>query len=589
MPLMRISIHSLGLLLLLTACSPDPPPAKTDDAALLAEVLESFWSYVFENDTYLMVRYGKEVKIPDLTLAKARERSDVARRHLERLTGVRPDELSHEDWVTYQVFKWDLGIEAERAQHYWAHLHITPRMLRVTYVPDYYQRFGLASSEDLEAYLRLLRQLPDFFKQMLEKLYGQVERGILVPKSAIDLWMPTWRRLALQGAQSPFYVSATRLTALAETHGEEVAAFEAEAEKILTEEVEPLTKSLIDYLTGEYYEAAPETVGYGQYPGGPDYYRFMARYFTTLDTSPEEIHQLGLRRVAEVEAEMEQVRDSVGFSGTREQFHDFLRNDARFIAASPDDLARRLQSFVDKIEPRLDAYFTRRPHAPYRLERLPEAYESGMTFGYYDPPSETESTGRYLYNASQLDQRSLFSAEALIYHELMPGHHMQVSLQIESTGRHAFLQNNFYSAHAEGWGDYASRLAREMGMYEDPHSYYGLLALELRGSVRLVTDTGMNALGWTRERATTYLNEHALDSGTQIATEVLRYSVDLPGQALAYRIGADTMLDLRRRAEEALGERFDIRRFHDAILDYSPMPLKVLEQHVEWFIEQEGG
>lgn len=581
---------ALSSLALLISCSRPSPPARDTDAEILREVVESYWGFVFENDIELRVKYGADIEeLPDVSFAKGRECLDAARRHLERLEEVRPEALDHEDWVLFEVLRWDLELEIERVEHFWHWFSVTPRAVRNSFVPELYQAFELGEPEDLDTYLRLLRKLPNHVEAQLAKLHGQIERGILVPKAAIDLLLPIWRHIATPGDESPFRVSKSRLADLAAGHPDEVRAFEAEMERILETEVEPATKRLADYLAGEYYDLAPETVGFGQYPGGAEYYRYIAKRFTTLEMPPREIHELGLARAAEISAEMDEVRRSTGFEGSRDEFHRYLMTDPRFLARSPEDLEARLRSFIAKIEPKLDDYFSKKPRAPYGVKRLPAAYEAGVTYGYYRPPSESEPTGYFRYNGSKLDERPLFPAESLIYHELVPGHHMQVALQDENETLPIYHRNNFYSAHAEGWAVYASQLAREMGMYEDPYFYYGRLSSELRYAVRLVVDTGMNALGWTRQEAIDYMRENTLESEAQIASETLRYAADLPGQALAYKIGADKIRELRRRAEEELGERFDVRRFHDAILDWAPMPMKVLEAHIEWFIEREKG
>lgn len=571
------------------ACAPAPSPETANDAELLQEIVDSYWQYLFENDVERRVTYGAEIeRLHDWSLAKARERSEVARRHLDRLAEIRPENLDHGDWVTFEVLRWDLDLEAERSRFYWLEIPITPRPVRATYFPSVFERFNFEEPADLDGYLRLLDQVAPYLESVQTKLRGQAERGIVVPRAEIEILLPIWRALRGEGEQSPFYVAADRLAGLAVAHPEEVAAFEAEVSRRIGSTVEPAVERLLDYLTGDYAGKAPETVGFAQYPGGVDYYRFVARYFTTLDSPPEEMHRKGLERAAALVTEMDELRRSMGFEGTREELHRFLKTDPRFLATTPEEVEARFRAYLEKIEPHIDAYFSRRPRAPYALERLARELESGATYGYYDPPKDTDLVGRYYYNGSRLDQRPLFGAASMIYHELMPGHHMQVSLQFENHNLPLYRQYNFYSAHAEGWAVYASGLAGEMGMYDDdPYQRYGRLASEARYAARVVVDTGLNALGWSFERANDFLRQNTLESETQVWTETLRYGADLPGQALAYRIGSQKIWELRRRAERELGERFDVRRFHDAILDYGPMPLKVLERHIEWFIERQ--
>jgi uncharacterized protein (DUF885 family) len=244
-------------------------------------------------------------------------------------------------------------------------------------------------------------------------------------------------------------------------------------------------------------------------------------------------------------------------------------------------MAKALTTAAARIEPVIDQWFMRRPKAPYGVRRLAPALEPVMTYGFYQRPTPQDPGGYYMFNGSKLEERSMLNAAALSYHELVPGHHFQVALTQENPRLSAFRKNAAYTAFLEGWGEYASDLAGEMGMYADPYDRAGRLSMDLFLSTRLVVDTGMNALGWSRERAMDYMRAHTFESETQIGTESLRYSADMPGQALAYKMGSRTIRALRERMREQLGDRFDVRRFHDAVLMHGSMPLGVLEQHVE--------
>src|SRR5262249_42804232 len=214
--------------------------------------------------------------------------------------------------------------------------------------------------------------------------------------------------------------------------------------------------------------------------------------------------------------------------------------------------------------------------------------EGPLTFGYYQTPTAQDATGYYRYNGSKLSERTLLGAGSLIAHELVPGHHFQINLQRESTALPKFRRESFYNAFTEGWGDYASDLAGQMGMYADPYDRAGRLSMDLFLTSRLVVDTGMNALGWTRERAVAYMKENTLQSDTEIATETLRYSCDLPAQALAYKMGMRQFVELREKARRALASKFDVRRFHDAVLGSGSLPMDLLANHVDSWIQHEG-
>jgi uncharacterized protein (DUF885 family) len=306
-----------------------------------------------------------------------------------------------------------------------------------------------------------------------------------------------------------------------------------------------------------------------------------------MDVTPAQVHRIGLERVAAIDAEMKRVRDRLGFKGSKAEFKALLKKDARLFPRTPEEIGQRLMGHVRRIEPKVDAFFLRRPKAPYGVRRLEPQLEPGQTFGYYNPPTAAEPVGYYYFNGSNLADRSLLNAAALIYHELVPGHHFQINLAYENTEIPAFRRETADTAYTEGWGEYASALAGEMGMYEDPYDLYGRLAMEMFITLRLVVDTGMNALGWPRAKAVELMRENLMETDTQIATESLRYSCDIPGQALAYEMGALEIRRLRERARAALGSRFDIRRFHEAVLGRGSLPMTTLERHVDWYIAQE--
>jgi len=303
--------------------------------------------------------------------------------------------------------------------------------------------------------------------------------------------------------------------------------------------------------------------------------------------TPEEVHAVGIKEVEKINREMERVQGTLGFKGTRSEFRDSLKKDPRFFPKTPEEVGERLMAHIRRIEPKIDLYFLRRPKSPYGVKRLEPEREGAQTFGYYEAPTAANPAGYYRYNASRLPERSLLNSAELIYHELIPGHHFEIGLSLENPDIPAFRRETSDTAYAEGWAEYAANLAGEMGMYADPYDLYGRLAGEMFLAVRLVVDPGMNAHGWPRAKAAAIMRENLMETDEQIHTESLRYSCDLQGQALGYRVGYLKFLALREKAQKALGERFDIRRFHDALLSSGSLPLATLERHVDWFIKRE--
>ena len=567
-------------------------PAPSADAWLDA-LAEEYWQWTLEE--YPDIRLKEELPVTrlwDVSYEHAQANAEWAQGLLERLAAVDPATFDaagdHERWLTHRVLRWHARQLVDALPHFWNTFQVTPYASGFRSVVALFSQVPVATAEGREVYLDLLAQAAGLGRELRKNLLAQREKGILVPAPEIPLVEAVFEPYVVEPESHPLRLASERL---ADLDPETAAAFTARVDAVLASEVAPAFADLLAVLDEGYRAAAPAGGGLGQYPGGPDAYRFLVAYHTTLDhLTPEEIHQRGLAEVARIEAEMAELRTLLTGEDpppTAAEFHRSLRSDPRFLACSPEGVEERLLRPIRRIEPVVDQWFAETPEAPYGVARLDPGLEGGMTFGYYDWPTPAEPVGRYYYNGSSLDERPMVQAASLIYHELIPGHHFQVSLQTENASLPDFRRNDFTTAFAEGWAEYASGLAGEMGMYGDPYDRYGRLALDMFLSSRLVVDTGMNALGWTREQALDYLRDRLLESETQLATETLRYSIDIPGQALAYKIGAMAILDLRRHAREALGEGFDVRRFHQAVLDHGALPLDVLAEHVEWWIGQE--
>jgi len=287
-----------------------------------------------------------------------------------------------------------------------------------------------------------------------------------------------------------------------------------------------------------------------------------------------------LREIARIRRELDAVREEIGFRGSLADFRRFLKTDARFFAKTPEEVAARLMSHVRRIEPQVPRFFASTPKAPYGVKRLDPEFEDGTTFGYFQVPTATDPAGTYYFNGSKLDERNLLHAAALIAHELVPGHHFQLGLQNENESLPMIRRVYEETAYGEGWAEYAGWLGTEMGLYDDPYDRAGRLMMDAMLSTRLVVDTGMNALGWPRRDAAELMREHTMLSETEIGTETLRYAVDMPAQALAYKIGSLKMIELRELAQRELGPHFDVRRFHGWIIGSGSLPLPLLEEHV---------
>ena len=583
------TLAGAALAVLLVSCGDrsTAPGSPADSAAEVRAVAEEMWAHVLAREPMLRLREGLPIeRLADLSYEAAAEDAEAARRWLARLDAVDGAELSHDDWLTREALRWDLAIGVEGLRWFWHDMILTPYQSPLPSLRQIFGAFPLAEPADVDRYLAVLGQVPRFVNSLETRARGQLQRGIVVPKPNLSAAQALVRSARLPPEKGPFAVAAARVEALAPADRERLATGIA---AVVNEQIGPALEKLVAFLEGEYAMASRDAVGASRFPEGDAYYAFAVRRSTTLDIAPDEVHRIGHEMVAELERAMESARAETGFTGSREEFHRLLRSDPKFFPKTPEEVGERLLAAAKAMEAKVDGLFASRPKAPYGAERLEPTLEGSQTYGYYDPPTPQEPRGLYYFNGSRLDQRSWIGLAAISLHELIPGHHFHIARQLENDSLSDIRRNSLHGAYTEGWGSYSSYLGEEAGIYEDPYSRYGMYVLEIFLASRLVVDTGMNSLGWSLEQGRAYQRDHTLESETQIASESLRYSTDMPAQALAYQMGKRKLIDLRGRAEEALGSRFDVRRFHEAILSPGSLPLSVLERHIDWFIEQERG
>lgn len=575
------------MLILTLALLVAAPVDSTPSARALARLLSQHEQQMLEEDPFLRLRAGLPlahlVDVSDTRVARDAVRAREVLREIDRLM---PGELTPDEWITSRIFRWDVVQRVEQGRFQGlSFAAVTPYSSPLRSMPALLAAQGLATPAARAHYLALVDEVAAAADTIREGLEARRRRKVLLPKEELRLVVPFVRGFILPPGESPFGVAPARLGSLDA----------AERETFLTalgtrigSRVNPALERLAAYLDGPYRAEASDKVGVGQYPDGEAYYRYLVRHHTTLDVQPADVHRIGLAEVARLDSAMASVRAEIGFTGTAAEFHAQLRKDARFLAKTPEEFGAKLMYHDARIRPRVGEYFAALPRAQGDVRRLDPRLEATLTFGYYQEPTAQDSMGHYLFNGSNLGERSMLSAAALIYHELIPGHHFQVALQRENAALPRFRRERTYTAFVEGWGEYASALAGEMGLYSDPYDRYGRLAMDMFLSCRLVVDTGMNFLGWPREKAIAFMREHVLESDLQLDTETLRYSVDLPGQALAYKMGSRELLRLREDARNRLGERFDIKRWHAFVLDGGAMPLNLLRQRVERWIASGG-
>ncbi|MGV9340182.1 DUF885 domain-containing protein [Streptomyces sp. NPDC003688] len=560
-------------------------PSDHPDGSAAREVdrlAAAYWDFLLAREPSLRTRRGLPVEsLPGVSAAEDDERGRFAAEVLERLDTLRPTELSGATADTAGFLRALAEQEAEEGRFHWLTPTATPyRLFRLQQYGDMvFRPYRFEHRADVDRYVSLVRDLARCVATIADKAAGQAARGFRVPVPALAGACSTIGRLRASAARY-VRVDAERVTRLdAASRGRLRDAVAG----VVATELEPAFDRLLA-LVGDpdYLGRAPRTVGWAHYQEGEAAYRAFVRTYTSGDTPPERLHALGREHCRELGERMRELRHTLGFTGTEAEFHARLATEPCLYAATPEEVEDRYLGHLDRLTPLLPRWFAVLPRAPYGVARLDPALEKSMTYGYYDPPTAARPVGRYRYNASDLAHRSLLGSAALIHHELAPGHHFHLARQAEDTTLPDLRRELVpFGGFEEGWAEYAAGLGWEMGLYDDPWDAYGRLAHERFTAQRLVIDTGLNLGTMTLEQARAFMSAHgAAESDGQITTELLRYSTDLPGQALTYRAGYAEFTALRKAVERDSGDAFDVRAFHEAVLGGGTLPFPVLRRRV---------
>jgi uncharacterized protein (DUF885 family) len=440
---------------------------------------------------------------------------------------------------------------------------------------------------DYEDILARLEALPNHVEQDIELLREGLGRGYSPPKLMMrDVPNQIAGLIPADSLASPLLEPFNKFPS--EFPEPERTRLTERAKQMYASRIVPVVHKLHDYVAQTYVPACRESIAATVLPNGPAAYAFHVRWQTTTNLTPQQIYEIGLSEVKRIRAEMDKVIASTGFKGSFHDFTEFLRTDARFFYDQPDDLVNGYRIITKKIDPELAHEFGKLPRLPYGVCVVPDFKAPSQTTAYYQGGAPAVGRpGCYFVNTYNLRARPKWEMEALSLHEAVPGHHLQISLAQEQEGQPEFRKHSGYSAFVEGWGLYAESLGEELGMYKDPYSKFGRLSYEMWRAVRLVVDTGMHSMGWTRQQAIDFFRENTGKTDQDITVEVDRYIV-WPGQALAYKIGQMKIRELRTEAEKKLGSQFDVRRFHDAVLENGALPLSVLETRMKHWMDSQA-
>jgi uncharacterized protein (DUF885 family) len=521
-------------------------------------------------------------RLPSVTPADFARQAQQNQQFLTRLRAIDRSQLSHQEEVSYDLFAFMVGQRVQLARYNEWRLPMNSDSGFYSEILTLNDTNAPRTVRDYENYIARLNDVPRYFREQTENMRLGAREGFTLPQAIIGgvaEMIAGWRFDDVESTDwwRPFTDFPDAVPA---ADRERLAAAGRAA---IADSMIPAFREFQTFFANEYAPHARRSLGARDLPNGRAYYADLVRYFTTLpDATPQQIHRTGLAEVRRIRTEMEAVVREVGFQGSFAEFLTFLRTDPQFYARTPGELLWRAAWITREIDGHLPEYFGRLPRTPYTVEPVPAAFAPNYTGGRYNP-GPLGSAGAYWVNTYALDTRSLYNLPALTAHEAAPGHHIQGALARELTGLPRFRLNFYPHAFGEGWGLYAERLAGEMGIYHTPYERFGQLTYEMWRACRLVVDTGMHSMGWSRQRALDYLAENTALSTHEIRTEVDRY-IGWPGQALAYKIGELKIVELRQRAQAALGDDFDIRAFHDAVLANGGVTLPVLEQEIDAYI-----
>ncbi|HIG05136.1 MAG TPA: DUF885 domain-containing protein [Planctomycetes bacterium] len=552
----------------------------------LDEIYQQYWDGLLEDSPLLASRNGIREADFHLPHCGADQLAKDLEFHFNLLQGIQSLDLSVLSASARQQAQMltrilEIHIEGVRIG-----LHYTPVSQRrgpQVWLPMLASRMSFERSRDHEAYLSRLKQVPRYIDQTLEMLRNGMELGFLPPAVTLEGVIDQINSQVGSDPQQTLFYSP--FGSMPSTIGEQDRTrLQNLAKTVIGDQVQPAFRKFKDFMQTEYIPLARDTFACLYYPTGSDYYGHCIRRHTTTHMNAMEIHKIGQSEVAKILKQMQQIISEVEFEGDFSAFIEHLRTDPSFYHDDPEELLRGYRDICKRADAMLPQLFGRLPRAPYGVRKIPDFEAPRSTTAYYRPaPPDGSQPGWFYANTHDLKSRPRYEMEALALHEAVPGHHLQLSLQNELENLPRWRTTTHFTAYTEGWGLYSESLGEAMGFYQDPYSRFGQLSYQMWRALRLVVDTGIHHLGWSRQQAIDVMLENSALSRKNIESEVDRY-ISWPGQALAYKIGELVIQELVQEARSKLGQRFDIRSFHDHLLEEGSMPLDLLRSRMESWI-----
>ena len=561
----------------------------SDAGQALHRLFAAEWDYDMEQNPTAASNLGDRRwndRWEDVSLPAIERRHDHDIDTLKRLQLIERARLSPRDQLNYDLFEREYKERIEGFQFHWYLIPLNQRG-GVQTADDLANQLRFSTVKDYEDWIARLRSFPAYIDQTIALMREGIRERMLLPKIVMQR-VPAQidNQIVASPEASPFYRPFLRFApSIAQADQSRLASTAKDA---VGSGVIPAFTRFKRFFVEEYLPSCFEQVGIWQNPNGDAMYAFFVRQYTTTALTPHQIHEIGLREVDRIHGEMLAVLRDVGFKGTLEEFFKFLRTDPKFFYNNPDELLEAYRATAKRIDPNLVKAFRLLPRTPYGVEPIPAEVAPDTTAAYYSPAAADGSrAGVFYVNLYKPETRPKWEMMALALHESVPGHHLQMALGMEQTDLPNFRRLGFYNAFGEGWGLYAESLGYEMGLYADPYDKFGQLTYDMWRAVRLVIDTGIHTMRWSRQRAIQYFMQNAAKTELDVTNEVDRY-IAWPGQALAYKIGQLKFRELRDRANRELGPGFDLKEFHEIVLRDGALPLDILERNVDEWIRSKG-
>ena len=577
--------RSLIFIFLFVSC------VKQDNTNELYQIFSDARQYELDTNP-ISATYAGNHKLNDRMPSVSNEQMDKNLNFLKsiilRLEMIQLNTLSKKDKINHKIFYRIVNSKIKSIEYKDYYMPFNADSGFHTGLARLYKAMPFKTVKNYQDYISRLLDFPRYFDEQISNMALGIKTGISIPKIVLEGYEVTIKTHVVDSYEESVFFEPFQSFPNSFTTEQQVAIRKQGQQAVMNGAVKAYA-SFLDFFLNQYYPNARKSLGASELPGGIDYYKFKIEHFTTLNLSAQEIHEIGLNEVSRIRNEMEAVIKSVNYKGSFSDFLNFLRTDPQFYATTSKDLLKEASYIAKRIDAKLPTLFNKLPRLPYGVAPVPEDLAPKYTGGRYVGPAEgSKEPGYYWVNTYKLDVRPLYNLEALTLHEGVPGHHLQNSIASEIDDLPEFRKDLYLSAFGEGWGLYSEYLGIEAGFYTDPYSNFGRLTYEMWRACRLVVDTGIHAMGWSRQRVINYLSDNTALPIHECTTETDRY-IAWPGQALSYKIGELKIKELRKFAEKELGKEFDVRNFHDTVLGSGSVPLNVLEDQVkDWVASQKN-